>query len=396
MNDMKILILEDHALARHMLALTLRGLGYNHLFTAENGEQAFILLKAERHFDVLICDIQMEGVDGLSFLREAYEVGRIAALIISSGIDVDLRLAIQQLARLSGYQVLGDLDKPFSREDLKLLLARYRPAMPAKSCTQLVQPILATDVKRALQEGEFVPFYQPKINLQTLEVIGAEVLVRWQHPMHGLLAPGFFLDVVVREGGLDAMTQLITQQALGFLRKQRLIGEVVLSINLEASQLALPNLISSVQRALDSEGVPAASLILEITEGGLMIAPISSIENLVRLRLLGCGISIDDFGAGFSSLQRVCEMPCTELKLDASFIHSMPHNPRTLAAVDSLLHLAHKLDISLVAEGIETPEQLALLQDLGCAVGQGYLFSRPLSGDAFIHWLRDYNQFQAK
>ena len=395
MNSTKILILEDHPMTRQMLVLALQGLGYTNIHTADCGKQAFALLKHEGHFDVLICDIQMPGIDGLTFLREAAEIGYIAALIISSAIAPDLRLAIQQLARLTGYQVLGDLGKPFTRDELKVLMLRYCPSAPYQVPPTIDELPSATEIQSGLNDGEFIPFYQPKLNLQTLEVIGMEVLVRWQHPLHGLISPGLFLGAVRHFGFLNVMTQTIARQALSFLREQRLIGELRLSINVETEQLARPDLLEAVRQNLDAERVPAQSLILEITESGLMQAPITSIENLVRLRLLGCGVSIDDFGAGFSSLQRVCEMPCSELKLDMSFIRSMTHNPRSLAAVDSLLRLSDNLGIQLVAEGIETHEQLTLLQRLGCQIGQGYVFARPLPGPEFMDWLHQHKQARA-
>lgn len=395
MNSTKILILEDHPMTRQMLVLALQGLGYTNIHTADCGKQAFALLKHEGHFDVLICDIQMPGIDGLTFLREAAEIGYIAALIISSAIAPDLRLAIQQLARLTGYQVLGDLGKPFTRDELKVLMLRYCPSAPYQVPPTIDKLPSATEIQSGLNDGEFIPFYQPKLNLQTLEVIGMEVLVRWQHPLHGLISPGLFLGAMRHFGFLNAMTQTIARQALSFLREQQLIGELRLSINVETEQLARPDLLEAVRQNLDAERVPAQSLILEITESGLMQAPITSIENLVRLRLLGCGVSIDDFGAGFSSLQRVCEMPCSELKLDMSFIRSMTHNPRSLAAVDSLLRLSDNLGIQLVAEGIETHEQLTLLQRLGCQIGQGYVFARPLPGPEFMDWLHQHKQARA-
>lgn len=395
MNSTKILILEDHPMTRQMLVLALQGLGYTNVHTADCGKQAFALLKHEGHFDVLICDIQMPGIDGLTFLREAAEIGYIAALIISSAIAPDLRLAIQQLARLTGYQVLGDLGKPFTRDELKVLMLRYCPSAPYQVPPTIDELPSATEIQNGLNDGEFIPFYQPKLNLQTLEVIGMEVLVRWQHPLHGLISPGLFLGAMRHFGFLNVMTQTIARQALSFLREQQLIGELRLSINVETEQLARPDLLEAVRQNLDAERVPAQSLILEITESGLMQAPITSIENLVRLRLLGCGVSIDDFGAGFSSLQRVCEMPCSELKLDMSFIRSMTHNPRSLAAVDSLLRLSDNLGIQLVAEGIETHEQLTLLQRLGCQIGQGYVFARPLPGPEFMDWLHQHKQARA-
>ena len=388
MHNIKIMILEDHALTRHMLVLALRRLGYLHLYCAEGGEQAFELLRAEGSFDVLICDIQMEGVDGLAFLRKARELGSICALVVSSAIAADLRLAIQQLARLLGYQVLGDLEKPFCVEHLHGLLQRYQTSVRGPSPAIATLPLAGLDVEQSLARGEFIAHFQPKVNLQTLETVGAEALVRWQHPRHGLLTPGLFLPIVAREGALDAMTQAILSQSLRFLHDGAWRTSFCVSVNLEASQLASPRLVETVREALEMEAVSAGQLMIEITETGLMQAPITSIENLVRLRLMGCGVSIDDFGAGFSSVQRVCEMPCTELKLDASFVRSMVYNSRSMAAIDSLRHLTEQLGIALVVEGIETREQFRLLQTLGCTIGQGYFFSRPLSGRNFMEWCR--------
>jgi EAL domain-containing protein (putative c-di-GMP-specific phosphodiesterase class I)/FixJ family two-component response regulator len=395
MNSTKILILEDHSLTRQMLNLAFRRLGYVQVFTTDCGEQAFGLLKVERKFDVLVCDIQMPGIDGLTFLRKAREFGNITALIVFSEIATDLRQAIQQLGRLLGYQVLGDLRKPFSRPELEMLMARYRPLANGVTKSAVANEYRAEVVQEGLANGEFVPYYQPKIDLKTLTVVGAEVLVRWQHPDQGLLTPGDFLDVVIQVGCIDELTRSLTQQSLRFLHEQNLLGQLSLSINLEASQLASTSLLENISRLLTEERVPARNLILEVTESGLMLAPITSIENVVRLRLLGCGISIDDFGAGFSSLQRVCEMPCTELKLDASFVNSMVHNSRVMAAVGSVLRLAENLGIQLVAEGIETQEQLNVLQGLECPVGQGYFFSPPLRDSLFVEWLLQYKEYQA-
>src|SRR3990167_249807 len=154
----KILVLEDHPLTRQMLLLTLQGLGYSNVHAVEIGESALQLLNLEKHFDVLICDILMPGIDGLTFLREACAIGNIEALIISSDIAADLRLAIQQLARLSGYQVLGNLDKPFSKEALEKLLLQYRPCCAPLQHIAANTPASALDIQRALADGEFVPF----------------------------------------------------------------------------------------------------------------------------------------------------------------------------------------------------------------------------------------------
>lgn len=397
MNDLKILILEDHVLTRLLLLQAMRALGYTNIYEADSGQQALAILKAEKHFDVLVCDIQMPGIDGLSFLRKAADVGHITSVILASAIDLDLSLAIQQLARLSGYQVLGAVNKPFSREELAELMQRYRPAAlhDNRSIAGKLPEAMEIEDGLGLFRGSFVPFYQPQVNLATREVVGLEALVRWQHPEYGVLSPAMFLETARKLGMLGSMTQSMIRQGLRFLRDNSLVGRLHLSINLEVEQLAEANLLDSVRHLLEEEGVPARSLVLEVTESSLLNASILSIENLVRLRLLGCGISIDDFGAGFSCLQRVCEMPCSELKLDASLIRSMPYNPRSQAAVDSVLHLAQRLGIQVTAEGIETEQQLNLLRNLNCSIGQGYLFARPLPGDELIAWLQRFHPLAA-
>jgi len=388
MNRTKILVLEEHPLTRQILVFALGRLGCNNVYTAESADQAFAVLKAEKYIDILIFDIRMPSKDGLSFLREASELGEIAAVILTSSITSDLCVAIQQLARLRGYQVLGTLNKPLCLTVLKQQLLKYCLRVPQVASLQVDEVHSATEIQQALLGGEFIPFYQPKLDLQTLEVVGAEVLVRWQHPRLGLLRPAQFLETVQYYGFLNDMTLRVAREALCFWRELNMTGKMSLSINLEAEQLGLPGLPEIVRQLLEETAVPARCLILELTEAGLLDAPITSIENLVRLRLMGCGVSIDNFGAGFSSLQRICEMPCSELKLDASFAQSVTLNSRTLAIVESLLLLARKLGIQLVVEGVETTEQFSLLSALGCSIGQGDRFSRPLSASSFVAWLQ--------
>lgn len=380
-----VLVLEDHPLVRQMLVLALAALGYSDVHVAGSGEEALAKLEAKGGFDVLICDIVMSGMDGLTFLRRAREVGEISAIILSSEIALDLRLAIQQLAKHCGYQVLGDLGKPYSREDLRQLLLGYKSATPRDPFSTVTRPSVE-DIQRAISAEEFIPYYQPKFDIQTMRITGAEVLVRWLHPERGLVPPALFLEVVLEAGLIDRMSRSVVQQALGMLGEHRL-GNISLAVNLDPQQLGGLETYSMIQDMLHKHRIPAQQLTIEITETGIIHAPITCIENLVRLRLLGCKISVDDFGTGHSSLQRICELPCCEIKLDASFIQSMLHNHRSLAAVDSLIRWAKALDVNVVAEGIETAEQHQMLQRLGCPSGQGYFFSRPLPSQDFIKML---------
>ncbi|WP_282875955.1 EAL domain-containing response regulator [Pseudomonas peli] len=390
MENFSILILEDHPLTLRMLALNLQGIGYTNVVTCQSGEHALKLLESQGHFDILICDIQMPGIDGLAFLRSALDVGRIDGLILSSEVPSDLRLATQQLARLIGYQVLGDLHKPVDQKKLASLLKRFTPsnekALKKHNQKNNSGPT-AEELLQGILNDEFIPYYKPKVDLKTNELIGLEVSIRWHHPKLGLLLPASFLKVAEELGYIKDISKSIMTQAFSFFKKNRLFYKAHLVIKLSTCQLASPNLIFELKEMLNNEQLPAHSLVIEFTETGVLEAPIAISENFMRLRLLGCGLCIGNFGSGFSSLQRICEMPCTELKLDPSFVQSITFNSRSLAAVDSLLRFAGNLGLSVIADHIDRLSQLRLLQSLRCPAGQGYLFAPPMQGNEFNKWL---------
>lgn len=379
MKDIKILILEDHSLTNNLLICTLNSLGYKNVFSANCGRDALSLLLKEAYFDILISDIIMPEFDGIDFLREAAALGDIKSLIISSEIEEDLRTSTRLLAKLYGYEILGDLAKPFSKDSLKILLERHEFTPRQKKIMRVDELPRAHEIQQALLDGEFHAVFQPKFSLSDLAPIGAEALIRWQHPERGLLTPGIFLAEAIRLGHMDELTDIILKETLELVSKSTLPSQFKFSINLEVEQLSSLGLPQKIDRLFRDYNVNPSNIIFELTESSLMQAPTTSIENLVRLRLLGCGISIDDFGAGFSSLQRVCELPCTELKLDASFTWGLSFNARTAAAIRSVVQLSNSLNISVVAEGIETTEQLEHLKALNVDIGQGYLYSIPLN-----------------
>jgi EAL domain-containing protein (putative c-di-GMP-specific phosphodiesterase class I) len=189
-------------------------------------------------------------------------------------------------------------------------------------------------------------------------------------------------------GLIHDLTDYLLKAAMGFLQWQQPESRLPLAINLPPYLLDEPDLPGRLQALLGYYQLPPSLINFEVTENGLPGIPANSLENLLRLRLMGCGIAIDDFGTGTSSLQRLCQLPCNELKLDASFIHAMERNPRVLAAVTSSLALATSLGMNAVAEGIESTGQLEQLRKLGCVQGQGYLFGHPMPGREFANWLR--------
>ncbi|PTT90487.1 hypothetical protein DBR29_13435, partial [Pseudomonas sp. HMWF005] len=240
-------------------------------------------------------------------------------------------------------------------------------------------------------------WYQPKFNLHTGEVCGVEVLCRWLHPTRGIISPALFMPVLERCGLLDALLFTQLEQALLVQSSAREQGFALnIAFNLQATQLASGELTSTLLSLLARHASTGASLTFELTESGLLEAPATSLETLVRLRMMGCRLSIDDFGAGFSSLQRLCQLPFNEIKLDADFIRNLEHEPRCRAAISSTLALGETLGMSVVIEGIETDAQRRELLALGCTQGQGYWYARPMSGVDLLCWLQQRNEHQAK
>jgi diguanylate cyclase (GGDEF)-like protein len=243
-------------------------------------------------------------------------------------------------------------------------------------------------LRRGIEDGELVLHYQPKLVLGTGRVDGVEALVRWQHPDRGLLYPDAFIDLAESAGLMGPLTEAVLELAL---RQCRLWAEqdreLAVAVNVSPSNLVDEDFPGTVAGLLVATGVPARSLVLEVTESLLMADRERAERVLGRLRDQGVGVAIDDYGTGYSSLAYLAELPVTELKLDRAFVAGMTASWRAESIVISTLHLAHALGLALVAEGVEDQETLDALAGLGCDVVQGYHLSRPLPAAAFEDWL---------
>ena len=241
----------------------------------------------------------------------------------------------------------------------------------------------------ALLEGQFVLHYQPKIAVGTGETFGAEALVRWQHPTRGLLHPDAFLEIVEQSGSIGRLTQIVLELAVRQLSVWHSAGvPISVAVNLSASDLLDAELPERIMSLLSEHSVPVGALELEITESVLMTDPDRACELLGELRGLGLRIAVDDYGTGYCSLAYLRDLPIDELKIDRSFIAALSQDPRSGAIVSSTIELAHALNFSVVAEGVEDESTLAALEAFGCDSVQGFYFSRPLPAAEFAAWAR--------
>ncbi|HEY9146455.1 MAG TPA: EAL domain-containing protein [Thiobacillus sp.] len=247
---------------------------------------------------------------------------------------------------------------------------------------------LIGEMRDALEKREFVLHYQPKLDLAAGRVVGAEALLRWQHPERGLVPPGRFIPFAERTGFIREITPWLLVEVAAQTAAWRVQGlDLVVSANLSARDLLDPGLVVLVRELVAGHGLPPAALCLEITESALMEDPTLAQAHLEELAAFGVKLSIDDYGAGQASLAYVKSLPVHELKIDQSFIRSLADSPKDMAIVRSTIALGHALDFAVVAEGIENEADLAWLRESGCDIGQGYFIARPMAAADFGDWI---------
>jgi EAL domain-containing protein (putative c-di-GMP-specific phosphodiesterase class I) len=247
---------------------------------------------------------------------------------------------------------------------------------------------LKVDIHRALAEGEFVNHYQPVVSLANGQIIGAEALVRWEHPTQGLLAPGAFIDLAEESGVIIGIgTQVLRRACIDAAAwPDGPVGPLGIAVNLSVRQLQHEDLVREVADILVTSGLDPSRLTLEITESVLVADPEAAANVLSSLKALGVSIAIDDFGTGYSSLSYLHRFPVDCLKIDKSFVDPLSVPGADPALLQAILGLAHTLRLRVVAEGIEQPGQWTQLRAFGCELGQGYLFARPMPNEGITSY----------
>jgi EAL domain-containing protein (putative c-di-GMP-specific phosphodiesterase class I) len=248
---------------------------------------------------------------------------------------------------------------------------------------------MESSLRKAVEHGDFLLHYQPKLHLGTGAVTGVEALVRWRHPDLGMVSPAQFIPLAEESGLIGRIGDWVLRTACEQARKWSEAGLPALriAVNLSARQFAQKNLVADIARIMEETGIPADSLELEITESLMMQNPEQVAQILHKLRTMGIHLSIDDFGTGYSSLGYLKRFPINCVKVDRSFIKDIPNDKDDMAITRGVIALGHSLRLKVVAEGVETAAQQDFLHENGCDEMQGYLFSRPLPAEDVTRFL---------
>jgi diguanylate cyclase (GGDEF)-like protein len=290
----------------------------------------------------------------------------------------------------------GDADTLLKHAEMAMYQAKergrntYEFFAPEMNARALERMALETQLRHALDRDQFVLYYQPKVDIAARRITGAEALLRWKHPDLGMVPPGRFIPVAEETGLIVAIGDWVMRAATRQARAWNLQGlpPLSVSVNVSGMQFKQGKVLDTVRGALQASGAHPGSLVLELTESMLMESADDSLETLAALKELGVKISMDDFGTGYSSLTYLNRFPIDELKIDRTFVSGTPKDRDSVAIVTAVIAMAKALELKVVAEGVETEEQLAFLTASGCDVYQGYYCSRPAPPEIFADLLR--------
>lgn len=387
---MKILVVDDDSFALKLLERQLAKLGLGEVVTCERAETALAALEADDPaFGLILCDLQMPGMDGVEFIRQLVRIGYTGGLVLVSGEDNRILQTAEKLSKAHRLDVLGSLRKPVSPEQLKQVLENH-PARLAIS-DDARKAYAPEELRHAIASGELVNYYQPKVDIPSGRVVGVETLVRWRHVEDDLVFPDQFISTAEEHGLIDQLTRTVLAAAL---RQARVWLDSGLNLRV-AVNVSMDNLVSLkfpdfVAHALREAGVPPANLVLEVTESRLMKNPLASLDIVTRLRLKHIGLSIDDFGTGHSSLVQLRDMPFDELKVDRGFVHGVSRDPSMRAIFEANLNMARQLGMKIVAEGVEDASDWEFLSTAGCDMAQGFFIAEPMPATELLGWVEQW------
>lgn len=385
-----LLVVDDDPVVLQQMTAMLATLGVREVLTASNGADALRLLSERAgSLETLVCDLSMPGMDGLELLRLFGRTGFQGGVILMSGADEKVLATAGKVADLQGLCVLGQVQKPVTPAQMTGVLSR--PAAPRRHPRKSAAPLHVSpqSIRDGIARDEFIIWFQPKVDAASLVTVGVEALARWQHPEYGLLSPDTFIGVAENEGLVAELSQVLTSRALMESARLHDAGfSLTIAINLSARWLDDLQLPEFIQATTQAAGLRPADIILEVTETGVMKELATALEVLTRLRLKGFGLSIDDFGIGYSSFEQLDRIPFTELKLDRRFVNKGAEDATAHAILQGSIDMARRMALTTVAEGVETMDELELMRALGCDRIQGYLIARPTPADKLIAWLK--------
>ncbi|HTY48745.1 MAG TPA: EAL domain-containing response regulator [Steroidobacteraceae bacterium] len=389
-----VLVVDDTASQRAYTMAVCLELGVQTVIDAANGREALAKLDAlTTPPDLLIVDLEMPVMDGPELLEHLRQRGLETPILVASSREQALLHSVQDMGSSMGLHILGVLSKPIHTDALAATLkslpaAGARKAKRAPARAMVIEPEV---LSAAIDRDEIKVHYQPQVEMRSGEVHGVEALARWIHPQLGFVPPDQFIPVAEQHGLIHKLTLSVMRQAMVQTAAWNNSGlDLAVAINLSPLLFDRADLLQEISQLQQSTALPANRVVLEVTESSLMRELSVALAVLTRLRLRGFGLSLDDYGTGFSSLQQLARIPFTELKIDRSFVQGAHSREGLQVMLRSTLEMAERLKVHTVAEGVESLDDWKLLQGYGCTLVQGWLFAKAMPAAEFDAWYKTH------
>lgn len=378
---MSVLVVEDHDFQRQVALRLLQQMGTGTALEAADGRSALAVLGQQKHpVDVVLVDLDLPHMDGIEFIGHVARDRLAHAVVVLTALDPALLNTVRIMARASGIRVLGTVEKPLTHAKLNEVIELYFTAdllADEAPYPDIDEGLLA----EALASDAFEAWFQPQVAIGSGFVTGVEALARWNLGGYPV-PPARFIPELERCHLIDALTERILTQACAWRARWRAAGlDLSISVNVSMHNLEDTAAADRYQAIIQAAGVDTHDVTLEITESAMMHEAAQVLNVLARLRLKGFGLSVDDFGTGWSSLSQLAQLPVTELKIDQGFINGATSEARKRAVVEASLELGRKLGLTTVAEGVRNIEEWQMLAELGCTRAQGELVGMAVPGD---------------
>ncbi|MFH0233439.1 EAL domain-containing protein [Vibrio diabolicus] len=372
--QLNVMVIDGHPLQTKILTQILGHSGasvstFNCVDTASQCAQ-------EQYFDVIFCDLQMPGKGGIDILEVFDQIQYHGQVVLVSLLEQSIISAVREMCEGFSFEILGELPKPYDEMQVVKLLNQIKDERTRK--TAFAQPIVLQDQEFlfALGEGRVKNYYQPLVDARSGELLGYEALARWVHPIYGVLLPNHFLPIVKRCHLSSELFQSVLINTIYDINNRGLTQKV--SINVDHENLNDPDFSHRFIQQCSESGVDPSQITIEITEREAFQASTSIYKNLIKLRMKGVTVSIDDFGTGSSTFEKLAKLPFNEIKLDRVFVYGASEDLKKKSIVIAICALAKSLNIRIVAEGVEDEVTYKTMRECGIDICQGFYIDKPM------------------
>jgi EAL domain-containing protein (putative c-di-GMP-specific phosphodiesterase class I) len=385
-----ILVADDSPGIRQFLVALLEAKTGAEVLGVEDGQAALEVIEGGYQPDLALFDLNMPRLDGVQLLRRLADSNFNCPIVIISGLSQQIIGTIEKLSQQYQLNVVGTIGKPIDETAVDELLTRLQNQKPDKA---KASEIKTYEVLEALKNGKVEPWFQPQVELQRRRLVGFEVLCRIRHKRHGLMLPNSFMHTLERSDLIRVVTLDLMQHAIELVHSMPEEQQFfTLSFNLSAQLFDDESFIDELINVINNAPIRKDRIIIEITETTVASTPLKELEGAARIAITGCGLSIDDFGSGTATFERLHALPFTELKIDQQYLPKDQITEAQRALLESTINMARRLGMKVVMEGVETFRQWELVQHLGCEMAQGYFIAAPMAASEVSDWI---NQWQS-